>query len=259
MNRLSFYPGAAKALHRAPRVQIDNRAGNAAETDSEKEQMMASNPKKPASPEAGKYPRKAITCQSGQSIDEQGRNYAKLIMSPEMAAYRVIGMMQPKHLADAIDTPMLIVTLREQVAAIQGGDLAQAEAMLINQAAALQALFVRLTERAMEQTHMPNLEGFMRLALRAQSQCRAALETLATIKNPPMVYARQANVTTGPQQINNGTAAPTQAREIETEQSQLSGGTHELLSDTRASGHASRVDSALETLGEINRAKVPRG
>jgi hypothetical protein len=217
---------------------------------------MGRKPSKSSKPEAEKYPRKVITCQSGSSIEEQGRSYARLITSAELAAYRVIGVMQPKNLADEIDTPTLLATLRDQAAAVQTGDLARAEAMLINQASALQALFVRLIERAMEQTQMPNLEGFMRLALRAQSQCRATMETLAAIKNPPIVYARQANVTTGPQQINNGAAAPTQAREIETEQSQLSGGTHELLPDARASGDASRVDPALETLGEFNRAEI---
>jgi hypothetical protein len=220
--------------------------------------MMASKPKKPAAPEAEKFPRKIIPCQSGPSDDEKGRAYASLINSPELAASRVIGMMQPKNLADGIDTPTMLATLRDQAAAVQAGDLAHAEAMLINQASSLQALFVRLSERAMEQTQMPNLEGFMRLALRAQSQCRATLETLAAIKNPPIVYARQANVTTGPQQINNGTAAPTRAREIESEQTQLSGGSHELLPDARASGQASRVNPALETLGEIDRAEIPR-
>jgi hypothetical protein len=221
--------------------------------------MMARKPGKPEARVAEEYPRKAVTCQSGPSIDEQGRNYAKLITSAELAAYRVIGMMQPKNLADEIDTPTLLATLRDQAAAVQGGDLAHAEAMLTNQASSLQALFVRLTERAMEQTHMPNLEGFMRLALRAQSQCRATLETLSAIKNPPIVYARQANVTTGPQQINNGTAAPMQAREIENEQFQLSGGVNELLPDARASGNASGANQALETLGKVDWAKVPRG
>ncbi len=99
----------------------------------------------------------------------------------------------------------------------------------------------------------------MRMARRAQNQSHMTLETLATIKNPPIVYARQANVTTGPQQINNSTTAPSRAREIETEQSQLSGGTHELLPDARASGNANRVNPALETLGEIDRAEVRRG
>jgi len=52
----------------------------------------------------------------------------------------------------------------------------------------------------------------MRLALRAQSQCRATLETLAVIKNPTTVaYVRQANIANGPQQVNN---APQTAREV---------------------------------------------
>ncbi|MBK6744288.1 MAG: hypothetical protein IPG66_15510 [Hydrogenophilales bacterium] len=219
---------------------------------------MASKAKNPAAMNAEQFPRKAIPCQSGPSDDEKGRAYANLINSPELAASRVIAMMQPKNLADGIDTPTMLATLRDQAAAVQGGNLSHAEAMLINQASALQALFVRLSEKAMQQTQMPNLEGFMRMALRAQSQCRATMETLAAIKNPPIVYARQANVTTGPQQINNGTAAPMRAREIESEQTQLSGETHELLPDTRASGYASRVNPALETLGESDRAEIPR-
>ncbi|MDA1357871.1 MAG: hypothetical protein O3A94_16595 [Proteobacteria bacterium] len=153
----------------------------------------------------------------------------------------------------------MLATLRDQAEAVQRGDMAHAERMLINQASSLQALFVRLAERAMEQSHMPNLEGFMRMALRAQSQCRATLETLATIKNPPIVYARQANFAAGHQQVNNGIPAPTQAREIETEQTQLSEETHELLSDTRASRLESQVNPALETLGKIDRAKIGRG
>lgn len=218
---------------------------------------MAGKAKKPA---AGieTFPRKIIPCTSGPSDDEKGRAYASLINSPELAASRVIGMMQPKELADEIDTPTMLAILRDQATAVQSGDLSHAEAMLINQASSLQALFVRLSERAMEQTHMPNLEGFMRLALRAQSQCRATLEALATIKNPPIVYAKQANFAAGHQQVNNGIPAPTQAREIESEQTQLSGGTHELLPDARASGYASRVNPTLETLGEIDRAEVPR-
>jgi len=219
-----------------------------------------SKAKKPvAKPAAETYPRKAIPCVSGPSDDEKGRSYASLITSPELAAYRVVAMMQAKNVADEIDAPTMLATLRDQAAAVQRGELAHAEAMLMNQASALQALFVRLSERAMEQAHMPNLEGFMRMALRAQSQCRASLETLAAIKNPPIVYARQANVTTGPQQINNGTAVPSQAREIENEQTQLPGGSYELLPDTRASGEASRTNQTLEALGKIDRAEVRRG
>lgn len=219
-----------------------------------------SKAKKPvAKPKAENYPRKEVPCVSGPSVDEKGRSYASLITSPELAAYRVVAMMQPKNIADEIDTPTMLETLRDQAAAVQRGDMSHAEGMLINQASSLQALFVRLSERAIEQAHMPNIEGFMRMALRAQSQCRATLETLATIKNPPIVYAKQANFAAGHQQVNNGIPGPAQAREIENEQTQLTGGSHELLSDTRASRLESQVNPALETLGKIDRAKIGRG
>ena len=215
---------------------------------------MTRAPKKTGAP-PDEFPRKAIPVASGRSPDEKGRSYAKVLISPEVAAYRVIGMMQPKNLKDDIDTPTLLATLIDQAKAVHGGDLGSAEAMLINQASALQALFVRLSERAMEQAHMPNLEGFMRLALRAQSQCRATLETLATIKNPPVVYARQANVTTGPQQNNFGVARG----ENEIKQTQQSEATDELLPDARAQGNACGDDQTLEALGEVDRAEVARG
>ena len=51
--------------------------------------------------------------------------------------------------------------------------------------------------------YVDHLDRYMRLALKAQGQCRATLETLATIKNPPVVFARQANIAQGPQQVNN--------------------------------------------------------
>jgi hypothetical protein len=46
-------------------------------------------------------------------------------------------------------------------------------------------------------------ERMMRPGLKAQGQSRATLETLAAIKNPPMVFARQANIVHGPQQVSN--------------------------------------------------------
>lgn len=218
--------------------------------------MMASKPKKPAIPK----PRKTVPVDEGETPEETLRNYARTAVSPELAAYRAINASETQSgFGELIDAPTMLATLRDQAAAVNRGDMAQAEAMLMNQATALQSLFTHLTERGLVQTQMPNLEGFMRMALRAQAQCRATLETLAAIKNPPIVYARQANVTTGPQQVNNGIPASTRAREIETEQSQLSGGTHELLPDARASGEAGRTNQAMEAMGEIDRAKVRRG
>jgi hypothetical protein len=86
---------------------------------------------------------------------------------------------------------------------VHGGDLKQCESMLMGQAQALQAMFVSFARRAQGQQLQPHLESFFRMALRAQSQCRMTLETLAAIKNPPVVFAKQANIAHGPQQVNN--------------------------------------------------------
>jgi len=45
----------------------------------------------------------------------------------------------------------------------------------------------------------------LKLALRAQNQCRATIETLSVVKNPPTAtFVRQANIAAGHQQVNNG-------------------------------------------------------
>ena len=98
----------------------------------------------------------------------------------------------------------------------------------------------------------------MRMALWVQAQCRATLETLATIKNPPVVFAKQANMTTGPMQVNNGVAPP-RTQENEIEQSKLSGAGNELLTDARASQDQSRISQEVETVGALDRAEVGRG
>ena len=104
----------------------------------------------------------------------------------------------------------------------------------------------------MQEGYVPVAETYLRLALKAQSQCRASIESLAQIKNPPVVYARQANFANGAQQVNNGVTVP-RPRENEIPPSKQSGDEHELLQDRRASALTSRVDSTLEAVGAIDR------
>jgi len=104
-----------------------------------------------------------------------------------------------------------VASLSTTAKAIHGGDLKPAETMLVAQAAALNAIFGELARRSSLNMgeHMDATERYMRLALKAQGQCRATLETLAAIKNPPVVFARQANINNGgQQQVVNGAALP---------------------------------------------------
>ncbi len=91
---------------------------------------------------------------------------------------------------------------------VNKGDLQRCEAMLMGQAYALQSIFMALSRKAITQEYLKNYETFLRLALKSQSQCRATLETLAALKNPPVIFAKQANIANGHQQVNNGISAP---------------------------------------------------
>ncbi|MDT4288453.1 hypothetical protein RO575_02670 [Methylomonas sp. MO1] len=59
----------------------------------------------------------------------------------------------------------------------------------VPQAHTLNELFNNLARKAHGQEYLKNYEAFLKLALKAQSQCRATLETLSNIKNPPIVFA----------------------------------------------------------------------
>lgn len=100
----------------------------------------------------------------------------------------------------------LIERLIKRVDGVWDGDLKSAEAMLYGQAHTLQTIFVALARRASNAEQIPQFQAAMSMALKAQAQCRATLETLAEIKNPRQVaFVKQANIAHGHQQVNNGT------------------------------------------------------
>ncbi len=113
--------------------------------------------------------------------------------------------------------------------------------MLTAQAHTLDAIFNNLARRAINAKYMNELEPYLKLALRAQSQCRATWEALATIKNPPVMgYVRQANVAHGPQQVNNVSAAPNNVSRAGKSQSenQTIGGERWRTAGVRSGGRA---------------------
>ena len=182
------------------------------------------------------------------------RSIARLLVSPQFAAARAIQATEgDKGYGAQLDTPALVRCLREQAAAVHAGDLAQVEAMLMNQATTLQSLFVWLTERGMVQITIPAFEVNLRLALRAQAQCTRTLEVLATIKNPPVVIAKQANIAQQ-QQVNNNVAPL--VRETENSQNKLLETLPGERLESGTAATASGADSDLATVGAVNRSEV---
>lgn len=148
-----------------------------------------------------------------------------------------------------------LVALNEQIKRTKRGDLSDVEAMLVTQARALDAIFTGFAARASQYAEKcPGaMDNCLRLALKAQAQCRSTLEALAEIKSPrPVAFVRQANIANGPQQVNND---PTYARAENPGKSanELLESDHGEWMDVGAAGTASRDDPALETVGEFDR------
>ncbi len=147
---------------------------------------------------------------------------------------------------------------------VQAGNLSELEGILTAQVTALDAIFNELARRAAMNMgeHLQATDIYLRQAFKAQAQCRSTVEALAEIKNPrPLAFVKQANISHGHQQVNNGvTTPPIPAHgNIPIQSNELSGEKHELLPDARASRLASRVDTTLEALGEIHRGKNTGG
>lgn len=195
-----------------------------------------------------KQPAKASTAAAMSETKNRANVATHAETMAAVAAHRFAGIVGEQ------DPQMLVAEMTDRIKAVTAGDMREPERMLMGQAMALQAIFANLANRAaMNMGEYPQtVERYMRLALKAQSQCRATLETLATIKNPPMIFAKQANVTTGPQQINNGTVAASSAREIETEQSRLLGTDNGQRLDTGTAGATVRADPAMATVGALD-------
>ena len=157
---------------------------------------------------------------------------ARLVVEP--SAHSAVVMQQYGKVIGELNLGALTTALCEGMDAVWEGNLKQPEGMLFAQAQALQAIFTNLAKRAASQEYLSQLETFLRLALKAQNQCRMTLETLANVKNPPVVFARQANINNGgQQQVNNGnqtpgsgSPAPAPARESQPEPNKLLEASH---------------------------------
>ena len=108
----------------------------------------------------------------------------------------------------------LILSLEKCASSIAAGDPSHVENMLLAQADALDTVFHVLLQQA-----MPNMgkspgvaEVYLRLALKAQANARATLDSLSRARTPQVgaTFVGQANISGGPQIVHNvGQMLPT--------------------------------------------------
>jgi len=194
----------------------------------------------------------------GEPSVDQATLMAKVALRPSVRA-AVTTQAYSKLAFGTVDLTTLVDELGKQVDAVHRGDLKRTEAMLISQAHTLDAIFHELARRAGLNMgeYLDAAETYLRLALKAQSQCQSTLEALAEIENPkPVAFVQQANTAHGPQQVNNGAAPPA----AEPARGRIGKPPNKLLEsqdgerlNTGTASAADGADSHLETVGTIKR------
>jgi hypothetical protein len=127
---------------------------------------------------------------------------------------------------------------------VSDGDLSTLEAMLVGQATALQTMFTSLAMRAAGQEYLKQYGLYMTLALKAQAQSRATISALVDLKYPKQAatFVKQANMTTGPQQVNNAYAGTPSHSGIQSRTENIESEPNKLL-DTQDSPALNRPQS----------------
>jgi len=176
--------------------------------------------------------------------EDRNEALANVLLRPSVQAAVTIQQWE-----NSSDVSSMMNALSTQIDLVKDGNMGRPEAMLLAQAHTLDALFNNLAKRAHNQQYLKQFETYLRLAFKAQSQCRATLETLAALKNPPVIFAKQANISNGHQQINNGVPA-THTEKTQNQQNELlveaQHGSETL--DTRTTSATIGKDHAMATL-----------
>ena len=143
-----------------------------------------------------------------------------------------------------------VAVIKDKVAAVNNGNMQALEGTLTAQIVSLDTIFNSLALKSRNSDTMSKMEPYLRLALKAQAQCVRSIEVLSNLKNPPIVYAKQANIANGNQQVNNGTMTPSShAGKIINQPNELledkNGST---TMDTRTAKRTRQKDKAMATL-----------
>jgi hypothetical protein len=189
---------------------------------------------------------------------------ARGLVDPVVHAGFFLSDLNKQH--EHVDSTAFVAEIKKHAQAVTTGNLSRLEEMLTAQAHSLDGLFNLLLHKScvnIAHGYVDAGETYMKLGLRAQAQCRATAESIAAIKNPPsLAFVRQANISAGPQQVNNGVAQAVPSSRAENSENQpsklLEAKDGERL-DARTPGTAAGADPDLVPMEKIHRTENARG
>lgn len=115
------------------------------------------------------------------------REIAAQAVDPCVTSSSVVAAFWEETGGAAIDPQAAYEAVLDQVQAVREGVLSGPEAMLVGQATALNAIFAEMARRGHAALGRPGIaaERYLRLAVRAQAQCRATVRALSDMANRP--------------------------------------------------------------------------
>jgi len=115
------------------------------------------------------------------------REIAQQAVDPCVTNSAVVAAFGQGTSGGAIDPQASYEAVRAQVLDVRDGGFSAAEATLVGQATALNAIFAEMARRGQAALRRPGIasERYLRLAMRAQAQCRATLHELRNMADRP--------------------------------------------------------------------------
>lgn len=156
-------------------------------------------------PDGGMKPNNALTVQ--QDTGETGAQaMARKLLQPTLKNAAAASAFTSKMMGSELELPGVgdyadhVLAMTRKAA---DGDLAMASKILAAQAITLDSMFAELARRAAMNMgdYIDATERYGRLALKAQSNCRAALETLVRVHQPREQTVRHVHVNEGGQAV----------------------------------------------------------
>jgi len=198
----------------------------------------------------------------GKQDETMPQTKARAATKASINAVLVVNAFQGNIMGKDVDIGELMTEMQTKFKEVNDGDLSTLEAMLVGQATALQTMFTSLTMKAANQEYLKNYQSFMVLALKAQAQSRATISALVDLKYPKQAatFVRQANISNGHQQVNNGAnpeqyaQAHARTGDIQTAPSKLLEANHGQRLDIGAQAKTGRANQRVEAVGAVHRA-----
>jgi len=120
------------------------------------------------------------------------------VMVDGMAMNAMVGLVFSTK-SGTLDLTECFAEVLSRVREAANRDTKSQEAILVGQIISMNAVYTDLAIIARQNlSNLAVFERLMRLAFKAQSNCRATGEALGALQNPPSVFARQANFANGP-------------------------------------------------------------